>query len=494
MLKEEVDRLEDITPRMLAKHLEHGLNHFRMHSLNIPKTDDELHYSYISMSKIIKNGIKGNPSKGIYLCPNIILSDLNAQKGWDAYQKLLTKLSEKPDLLKQKEALTMSLMPLTGKLNNGVKSQSYTKVPMLEVLCSVITNTTPIKPYLAYRDEGRYIHTTIIPDLDFEDMQVFIALYDEMLSGNTGHQKLLTKKLYKKGEDKQKEAKFKRPLIYNGNFPGAPQNAAFGVVGLLAAIGRWAKEANRQEEGQKVLDSLEGKVLYIVQYGRAQSITIHHLIVDLAKENKLSEIVSSIQRSEIIFPFDETKPQHSNAVQSRRGDFHLFSSRFLQLLSLASFRDFISIRAQYFVELIELFDIFFIKQMFIKKEVVDSARIFGLWLNKIAYFVGKEEAERLDKPKKWKDYKAKALVELESTVFGAREPADVLNVIVKAGRLSQGGEVPAEADVFTEALLTGEISLNNAKSMLMAYARIRGRYEVSQEKANSQSIPTNSES
>lgn len=479
MLQEEVNTKEEITLDMLEKHLENGLNHFRMQTNDDPKIDDELKYHYIDMRTIINQKIKGNPKKGIYLCPNIISSDIKAHNAWGGCLNLLKKLSGKPDLLNKSAEITMGVSPVAGKLNNGNKTQNNARSSMLEVVCAAITNTTPLKPYLSYREKGRYIPTTIIPDLEEDAMKVFIAFYKKMLSRNINQKKLLTKKVYRK---EGVTPEFRRPPIYNGNFPYAPPNAAFGVVGLLGAIGRWAKEAELFEQGQQVLESLRNRPIYIIQYGQAQSVSIHGVIVDLAKENKLSEIVFWMQRSRLIHPFDENNPRDAKGIESRSDTFHLFSSRFLQLFDKASFQDFISVRAEYYPELIELFNLFFIKQMKITKDIVESVRALGLWLNTVAYLAGKQEAEKLKKPEKLQEYKAKALIELESAVFSARRPAEVLNVIVRAGRLASL-DAPYESHIFNSSVLMEEVVLEDAKIMLMAYARIRNRQERKEEKA-----------
>ena len=131
-------------------------------------------------------------------------------------------------------------------------------------------------------------------------------------------------------------------------------------------------------------------------------------------------------------------------------------------------------------------------QMNIKKEVVQSVRSLGLWLNNVAYKVGDKQIESIkenpkDSPeqkeikKKERDEKVnkikqKVLVELESSVFGARRPSEILNVIVRAGRLS-GMSAPSESVIFQEAVLTGGVEMNDAKSMLMAFARTRNKFD-----------------
>jgi hypothetical protein len=152
----------------------------------------------------------------------------------------------------------------------------------------------------------------------------------------------------------------------------------------------------------------------------------------------------------------------------------------LQIFNKATFADFISVRAEYPNALLELFNNFFMNEMSnfkIRKEIVQSVRTLGLWLNDVAFRVGAKEATNQKKPDKKYEYKAKCLIELESGVFGARRPSEILNVIIRAGRLS-GDSAPAGSEVFQEALLTGEINFDDAKSMLMAYARTRNYYEA----------------
>lgn len=470
LAKENLTAIKDVTPIILSKYLESGLSHFRMRTTNNPETDDFLDFHFIDLQTILSSKIKGNPNKGIYLCPNIITNDLKASNAWVAIIGLYDKLKNNPNVFEKKESITMGINPIAGELNNGKKTKTNSSGLFIEVACSAITNTTDIKPYLAYRKEGgKYVPTAIIPDLELNEMKTFIQFYELMLNTSINQHKLLRKKVLRKQGEKPK---YTRPPIFNGNFPYAPDSSAFGVVGLLGAIGRWAKEANKIKEGKKVLESLKDKPIYLIQYGNAQSITVNHYVIDLAKENKLSDIVFAIQRTDIYYSDNNRK-----AKDSKKQLFDLLSSRYLQLFDKPSFKDFLSIRAEYSNILIELFNHFFMKQVNISKEVVQSVRSLGLWLNFVTYKVAQQEAKNKTDNEEIRKIKSKVLVELESSVFGARKPPEILNVIVRAGRLS-GSDAPAESEVFQEALLTGEIDINDAKSMLMAYARTRNKYEA----------------
>jgi len=492
MLKEQISDIDKITSNMLIKYLEDGLSHFRISSKNDPLHDDELIFDYIPLKRMINesiNQIKSKPQKGIYLSPNIISDDLKSNNSWNTIYNLINKLKNNPNILESSETYTMGIVPMAGELNNGSKTKSNGKTLFREVACCAITNTTYLKPYFGFKasKEDAPISTTVIPDLEIDEMKVFIELYARLIDTTIDQRKLLHKKVFHKAD---KKTSFSRPPIYSGNFPYAPKNSTFGVVGLLGAIGRWAKEAGYSEKGNKVLESLKERPLYIIQYGKAQSVTINHYIIDLAKDNKLSDIVFAIQKSKLIHPFDKNDPKDKKGIESRENAFNLFSSRFLELFNKSTFKDFLSIRAEYKSELLELFNTFFMRQMNIRKEIVQSVRSLGLWLNHVAYLGGQQEAKAQKKPDKVFEYKAKCLVNLESTVFGARNPSDILNVIVVAGRIS-GRDAPAESDVFKEAVLTGEIGIDEAKSMLMAYARTRSSYESKDDDKTNSNLANN---
>lgn len=492
LYKENLESVHDISPDKLLKHLDNGLLHFRIEAQN-SLDEDYINFEY----KSIKSG---NTQKGIYLAPNSLTSDYDASATWDSIhdiRKGLSNIKNNDELLLEKYPitennfkdcnLTKSILPISGKINNGNKTQGYSKTSFLELVCCAISTTNPIKPCMGYREklEDSPLPTAIIPDLELDEMKTFIQFYDLMLDNSIEQNKLLRKKVFRK---KGEKPKYTRPPIYNGNFPYAPHSSAFGVVGLLGAIGRWAKEANKIEEGRIVLESLKDRPLYLIQYGNAQSITINHYIIDLAKENKLSDIVFAIQRTQIFYS-DENKRK---AKDSKNQLFNFLSSRYLQLFDKPSFKDFLSVRAEYPNTLIELFNHFFMKQMNISKEIVQSVRSLGLWLNYVAYKVGDKEMEpvkekvndspehkrmkKRERDEKVNKLKQKMLVELESSVFAARRPAEIFNVIIRAGRLS-GMCAPSEKDIFQEAVLTGDIDINDAKSMLMSYARTRNKYE-----------------
>ena len=49
-------------------------------------------------------------------------------------------------------------------------------------------------------------------------------------------------------------------------------------------------------------------------------------------------------------------------------------------------------------------------------------------------------------------------------------------MVTRAGRLSQM-DAPPEADIYIEQTCSGELPLDNAKNLLMAFSRLRNKYE-----------------
>lgn len=73
--------------------------------------------------------------------------------------------------------------------------------------------------------------------------------------------------------------------------------------------------------------------------------------------------------------------------------------------------------------------------------------------------------------------KAKVLVELESSIFSAKSgDALIAHTITRAGRLS-GLDAPAEASLFMEKAASGELPLEQAKNLLIAFSRLKSKIE-----------------
>ncbi len=135
----------------------------------------------------------------------------------------------------------------------------------------------------------------------------------------------------------------------------------------------------------------------------------------------------------------------------------------------------------------------------INREIVESARALGQWLNRMAYFVAKGEVEKeknlsdLEQAKKIRQVKAKILTAIESAVMSAKTAQEMFSLTsIRAVRLSNE-EMPATVSVFEDEAIVGEkLSLKDSKHLLTAYLRLRSTFEKSEDKTNAigQSVST----
>jgi hypothetical protein len=485
MLNNKLDFPEEVTPEMLISELENGQNHFRLEPLPFNIENESFKFQYLSKAILNQNPeriSKQGESKiqvakdasaivSFFLAPTIITSNKGAGNAWTALSDTQKELNG-GKFFASKEA-TMSLMPLSGKINNGKQSQSNSKSSLIEVASCAVTTFTPHKPAMLPKlMSGETEPACIIPDLELNDLKRFIYLFRQM--SESGTKKLLMGKVKTNNKKAETIYSFQRPKICSGNFPYAPRQSALGSVGLLGAIGRWAKEANYWDEGKKVLDSLKERPIYIVKYGDAKSVFYGHWIVELAKENFLCDIIDAIQYSHILS--EEKRDLSSTKYQL----FFLFASRFFQLFEQKSFQDFLSIRAEYPQELGKLFNTYFINAMQKDETIVHSARALGHWLNSTAYWAACKETENRDKQgdkETIRKLKAKFLAEMESTVFAAKSHDALLaQVVTRAGRLSQS-DAPNAATLFFDAVAAGTLTLEESKNLIVVYSRLRSSAE-----------------
>jgi len=467
--KNKLTNMDEVTHQVLIEALRDSLRHFRLNCLLDASLSENLMFEYIGLEDLQKNQTlvqsAGLANKGKYLATNIIADEKSVKHTYNGLVKLIAKLEEKVSLHKA-EALTMSIAPVSGKINNGKTSQSSPSASLLEVACSAIASTTPFKPCFSL--DGSNL--AVIPDLPINKLISFVEIFDKLLNREWGN--LL--------KGKSKDGKYRRPLLFRGNYPDAPFNPLFGPIGIIAAIGKWSKEANDLDSIKEIIETLNSLVeapIYIIGYGTADIVYYNHYLVELAKENKLRKIVGDLERSTLLSEERKTFDNH------KYKQFYLFASRFLQLFNEPSFKDFLSFRAYYEPELIHLFNIYFTKIMAISKEIVSSARELGRWLNYAAYVAATQSERDNPTPEQIKKAKAKFLVEIESSAFSARDgegDALISRIVTRAGRLSNT-DAPAEAKDFMEATMTGEITVEQAQHLVTAFSRLRNKFEKAEE-------------
>jgi CRISPR-associated protein Cas8c/Csp2 len=372
----------------------------------------------------------------------------------------------------------MSIVPTAGEylsfsINGGI-GRGKPRTTLLERGLGVVTTLTKNKPCLISTDD--WVNVCLIPDLPINELKDFVSFFKRMLIAKTasdlmdGNVETITTG---RGQNTNTKYKPKRPLIFKGNFPNPPKSSALGGIALLGAIGEFAKDAEYSEQAKRVLEKLKDTEMYLIKYGSAKVFTYNHHVIDLAKESKLKIIVDSLYYSKL---YSQDRRTGTNTEYHK---FDLFTSRFLLLFNQSAFQDFLAFRAEYSNEVKILFNTYFIKMEKINSEIVKSARILGKWLNSVAYFVAKNESKE-SSSNYWEELrrmKAKVLVELESSMFSAKSgDALIAQVVTRAGRLS-GMDAPEGAALFMEMTAGGELPLDKAKNLLIAFSRLINKSE-----------------
>ena len=456
---------QDITFKEIKEELEKGLNAFSVKPTGDYHGQAKVQYDFTKE--------KNDAKKYIFLAPNTIASEMKASNLYNAVYKTCSE--ENVDLLKAYK-ISQSEVPTSGEFNNfsdsGNIGRGKPSATVFDQCLALITSTTALKPCLQYKSGAGKIsmdNTCLLPDLDITDLQKFIKLFKRIRIQKLDSSLMVGKVKCEKGKTLRYIPK--RPNIFNGNFPNAPHSSALGSIALLGAIGEMTKEKDVSELANKVLESLKDCNFYAIKYGDASVFSFSHSIIRLAERGKLRRIVDSLYYVEL---YKEGRRSTSNAFEYQK--FDLFASRFLQIFNRPAFKDFLAFRAEYPYEIELLLNTYFCDMEKIDKEIVTSAKKLGNWLNSVAYSSAKKEVGTSN----WDNLikaKAKVLVELESSVFSAKSgDALIAYTITRAGRLS-GFDAPTEASLFMEKAASGELPLEQAKNLLIAFSRLKSKIE-----------------
>lgn len=522
----------------LIKAIEEGLGKFRINTSNNPDKDNELHFRYIEIARLKSERdliySKGLADKGVYLSPSIITNEINFQQTktipstFDTADSIAEDLRANEPLIgsgksvedsldktngekrkKTKPDLVRAIAPIVAERNNGGADSKSPKGSLLERACCAVAAITPWK---AAAKVGKS-NTAIFPDLPLDELYYFVKFLKDMMTSEKDERLMIAKierksknqskdtsattgksksRRGKKEEEEKKEdeesaeeekSKFRRPPLCYGNYPYAPRLSGvipFGGSSLLAAIGRWAQRYEKVEQAREVLESIAGtenipgKSLYIVSYERVSQESYKHYIVDLALEHKLSELIQSL-----IYKTELYADAGKAAIDRRSNEYKLFymtANRFLQQFNFSAFSDFLSSRAEYPPEIQPLFEVYFMKEQEIDREIVDAAAAYGQWLNKSAYRAALDsfssESGGNVSPQKIQEAKAKVLIELESAMISARTPQAMLALLAgRTLRLMQS-EAPQEAMPFLTATATGKLEPETARHLITAFMRV----------------------
>jgi CRISPR-associated protein Cas8c/Csp2 len=475
MVENNLSDCNDITAVRIIAEIEKGLDSFRMRPTDSFNGKNTVKYDFTKTEK-------GDPGNGVFLAPNVISSDKTAGNIWKEGLSLINEINN--NSLEKIGELKMSVAPSAGEYLSFSLQQTIgrgkPKVSLMEQSLSAITTLTQNKPCLQYRTDKKgkpdIFNVCIIPDLPIDTLKDFISLFKRMLKSKmssdlmTGNVKITEKG---KGDKKETIYEPKKPLIFKGNFPNPPWSSALGSIALLGTIGEFVKEAEFSEQAQRVLESLKETEMYLVKYGKATVFTYNHYVIDLAREGTLRTIIDSLYHSKL---YNQDRRSSTNTEYQK---FDLFTSRFLQLFNSAAFKDFLSFRAEYPNFTTILFNTYFTKMEKIDPKIVSSAKILGKWLNKVAYLAAKSEIKE-GSSNYWEELrkmKAKVLIELESSTFSSKSgDALIAQAVTRAGRLS-GSDAPEGATLFMEKTSSGELPLDNAKNLLIAFSRLINKAE-----------------
>lgn len=472
---EQIGSIEQIGINHIVDEIQSCINHFSLIPKGSYEGKEKVHYTYSSK--------KSEAKSFCYLSPSIVSTDLQAGKFLKSAIDYVSEAKKgKQGFLQSGADITQSQMPMAGEFASFTETIGRLKPKtnkLVQGLC-IVTSLTNKKPCISIltKQAGKpqYKNTCIIPDLPLEHLIVFVETFNRLLFTKTSD--LLIGRVEVKKTKKSIEYIPKRPSIMRGNFPNAPLSVALGNIALLGILGEEAKVAEYSTKVRIMLDALKGTPIYIVEYGKAKVFYYNHYIIDLAKDGKLKNIVDSLYKTQL---YKEEKRTWDNSEYQK---FDMFTSRFLQLFNEPSFKDFLSFRAEYPSEIELLFKTYFSKMENIDIQIIKSAISLGNWLNYVAY-----KAAEQDTPKSTANYwdvlrqkKAKVLVELESSVFSSKSGDSLISqVITRAGRLV-GMDAPNEAILFMESAASGDLELDKAKNLLIAFSRVKSVAQVKEAK------------
>lgn len=443
---------------LAANYISFALHKYRLHTEDKPlkDADTELRFRYLETKELATKKSAGQDSANLYyLAPHIAAGDTSANRLIGEAKKMIQNLSKDKSLNKAVQ-LKRSFSPFTTKINEGSKTLSNPKTTLLQAGFTMAATLTYYKP-AAQID---FKNQVIIPDLPLNDLLLFIDLFEKMCSHE--RENLLVRQL-KAGN------KNYRPPLFNGNYPNAPTTPVFGPVGLAGAMGVWAKRTKKLTQMEKVLEKMVRSPIYLVSYDASlfKQVYLGHHVARLAKEQDLPKAINGLYYAEFY------NPAHNKHNNPTRLLFLDMARRFLQLYSESAFKDFLAFRLQYPHSFSPILEDYFMNNKNISKQIIQSARFYGSYLNYVAYIIGKHESENKKTDRDLYEAKARVLAQLESTAMSCKSPTALFAQLnVQAGRMSNK-DVPEGASKFMEATNSGEISLETAQQLILAYMRLR---------------------
>lgn len=489
------DLSEEIVCKALLKIVQDARDGFRMEPSGPPIAGTSISFGTMTAKQLLAalgNTAEKNKMavRGRYLFPHLVSSDKSAGGLWkvtsDWEEELKKKVSAKGKKSRAKfYDLKRGILPTSGDCNNGIDDAKPPRGDFWETACCLAATLTPLKAASYSRVPGKNpgsgTNTAILPDLNLEELHYFIGFFQVLQIAAMEERMSIgwninTSKPY---------LKYRRPPLCQGNFPNAPDDGAtFGAVGLLGAIGEWAKQAPHREKAIKVLDSLQDCAIYLVSYDNTRVTRFNHHVVALAKRGELGEIVDKFARTSQLWA--DTEYAYPNkkdrSFQSTYLLFHRAFAQFLERFTLVSFGDFFAYRAEYPADLQLVLEEFFMNQQNTPKHILDSVRRLGQHINGVASGVAFEEvgqkraSSKEEEQRYWAAYrkeKSKIFVELETGIMSAPDIEILISTLsTRVGRLLHG-QFPHDAEPFITYALGGGLTLHQTKHLLISYMRLQ---------------------
>ncbi|MFK8057854.1 MAG: hypothetical protein AB8F78_17135 [Saprospiraceae bacterium] len=450
---------EEALVNSAVAYIEEALTKFMISPKEMPDEEKEsVLYSYHADAKPGK--ANGQISAyGFFSAPHIVTGNNAADIVKEAKARLAeARKDKKPSSVELKK----SFAPTVSKINAGTVSMSNPRVGFVEALLTMAGSLSALKPASYDYDLGSNV--ALVPDMPAEAYKSYLRIISKLLT-NTGEE-------IWSGSYKSK--KFGRPFLFKGNFAKAPRGVDIGALGLLSAIGQYAKEASdlSPDEAKPVLEALANRPIYLFANGGSSQQYFSHHLIELSLSGALYAAAESINRVEIL---SIEGAKFSNPKWDR---FRITAGHFLTFFQSAYARDFFAFRASYPRAFQPIFKTYFMQIESIPESIVKSAEVYGQRLNLSAYIGAQDEIKddqrRGRSGQSLKEYKNRILTQLESSIASAKTGADLISRLSTIVGRSSNLDFPEEAAEFMrEAVSSKNITVDQAKQLATAFMRLQ---------------------
>ncbi len=451
---------------LLAKEsLEHNRGQFMLKAEPAGVDADKRIFKSVKSEDLKPGKANGQVTATGYFTAPHVLTGNNAA---DLNKEMLNLIKELGSGKFKNYELKRSFAPLVSKINAGSSSMSNPKVDLLTAAFTAVAVSSPSKA--AAFNYKEVSNVGVIPDLDYtgdhdsHPLLDYLYVLDKVTKG-IGNDAAI-------GAYREKDKRYLRPPLFNGNFKHALRNVQLGSVGLLAAIGQWITE-NKDELpedaalGEAVLEQLANRPIYLFGYQDNRQEQFGHHLVELSQDGYLYTLLKDNWKVEFYDIKSEKKYSDPKYKHFQRNLDH-----FLRFFTDASFKNFLATRATYPPSFFHLLNKYFMHSK-IPQPIVDSAMEFGRSINMAAYYGAKEDLANDKKTDRdLGDYKHRILSSLEGNIRSAKTPDELLaRISTILGRMTKR-DITAKADVFMNGLLTQDIELDQGKNLLLAFMRL----------------------